>query len=102
MEVEVMAASAVAQGDSAVATMAADRSSAKGEVMVSKVEVSVEVAAVLSEAATSVEDAEDSKVAEEADTMEVVGAEAVGKVYEPLAVEQVPLLAIAGQNPGSQ
>lgn len=71
MEVEAEAALAVAQGDSVVATMAADRSS-------------VEDAVVVSVAATSVEDAEDLRVAEEADTMEVVGAEAVGKAFGSL------------------
>jgi hypothetical protein len=76
-EVEVVAALAVAQGDSVVATMAADRSLAKAQVM-----VSVEVAVVVSEAATSVEHAEDLRVVEEeADTMEVVGEEVVGKAF---------------------
>jgi hypothetical protein len=77
-EVEVVAALAVAQGDSVVAAMAGDRSLAKGEVM-----VSVEVAVEVSEAATSVEDAEDLRVVEEeADTVEVVGEGVVGKASE--------------------
>jgi len=80
-EVEVVvAALAVALGDSVVATMAGDRSLAKGEVM-----VSVEVAVEVSEAATSVEDAEDLRVVEEeADTVEVVGEGVVGKEFGSL------------------
>jgi hypothetical protein len=66
-EVEVVAASAVALGDSVVATRAADRSLAEGAVMVS-VEVAVDLRVV----------------EEEADTMEVVGEGVVGKAFGSL------------------